>query len=120
MNLFFTLVFSLALLTPVITYSIYELRFKYKIKHSEIVISRTKLTHVEMLNGSTVEIVDPENAYSNKITSNNYDYIAYLGSASLYYIKTDNIAMLKRFTRITTSYYYKDKLVKFKTDYKNN
>lgn len=120
MNLLFTLAFSLALLTPVVIYFLSELIFKHKIKHSEIVTSHTKLTHVEMLNGSTVEIVDSENAYSNKITSNNYDYIAYLGSESLYYIKTDNIAMLRRFTRITTSYYYKDKLVKTKTDYTNN
>lgn len=120
MNLFFILAFSLVLLTPIIFYSLSELIFKHKIKHSEIVIDHTKLTHVEMLNGSTVEIVDSENAYSNKIVSNNYDYIAYLGSESLYYIKTDNVAMLRRFTRITTSYYYKDKLVKIKTDYINN
>lgn len=119
MNFLFILAFSLALIAPVVIYSISELRFKYKIKHSERVTNFTKLTHVEMLNGSTVEIVDSENAYSNKIVSNNYDYIAYLGSESLYYIKTDNIAMLKRFTRITTSYYYKDKLVKIKTDYTN-
>lgn len=120
MNLFFFLTFSLSLVLPIAIYCFSELRSKYKIKHSEIVISRTKLTHVEMLNGSTVEIVDSENVYSNKIISNNYDYIAYLGSESLYYIKTDNIAMLRQFTRITTSYYYKDKLVKIKTDYTNN